>query len=90
MILCLSQHLTPLQAHNSHFSRLQEDAAASLGTDHLIYRGAAHYLKVWDEQMVTMLNVTPGDWKKMKGEGFEECERALLKWVGIDLTAKVI
>ena len=90
MIPCLSQYLTSLQAENSHFVRLQEDAAATLGTNHLIYRVAANYVEVSDAQMIAMLKVTPSDWKKMKGLKFEECEQALLKWAGIDLTTKVI
>ena len=90
MITCLSQHLTPLQALNSHFVRLQEDAAATLGTNHLIYRVAANYVKTWDAQMMAMLKVTSSDWEKMKGLKFEECERALLKWAGIDLNMKII
>ena len=40
--------------------------------------------------MMASLKVTPSDWEKMKGPKLEECERALLKWAGIDLNMKVI
>lgn len=74
----------------SHFFRLREDAAATLGTNHLIYRVAANYVNVRDAQMMASLKVTPSEWEKMKGPKLEECERALLKWAGIDLGMKVI
>ena len=40
--------------------------------------------------MMAMLRVTLSDWEMMRGLKFEECERALLKWAGVDLTTKVI
>ena len=86
----LFQHLTPLQAQYSHNTRLQEDAAASVGVNHCMYKVAATYVRAFDEQMMSMLRVTPNDLKKIKGEKFDECERALLKWTGIDLTATVM
>ena len=36
------------------------------------------------------LKVTRGEWEEMKGPKLEECEGALLRWAGIDLTRKVI
>ena len=86
----LFELLTPLQAQCCHNTRLQEDAAASVGVNHWMYKVAATYVRALDAQMMTMLRVTPNDWKKMKGELFDECERALLKWTGIDLTATVM
>lgn len=48
-----------------------------------------------DEQMMTGMRVTPSVWqsesvKEMRKERFNLRERELLKWAGIDVTAKIL
>ncbi|KAL9125868.1 MAG: hypothetical protein Q9175_008012 [Cornicularia normoerica] len=81
--------------HYGHNTQLKEDAAASLGANHIISKVAAYYVKALDEQTMTSMGVTPSDWqsapvKKMREERFKLRERELLEWAGIDLTAKVM
>ena len=84
-----------LQVQYGHNSRLKEDAAASIGTNHVIFKVAAHYVEATDKQMMTSMGVTLGVWqsgpyKEMREERFRLRERELLKWAGVDLTAKII
>ena len=78
--------------HNVQF---KDDAAASVGTNHVIYKTAANYVEVNDQQMVTSMGITPNVWQsesvmEMREERFKVRELELLSWAGIDLTAKVI
>ena len=45
------------QTQSYHNIQLKEDAAASLGTNHVIFKVAAHYVEVIDEQMATDMGV---------------------------------
>ena len=78
-----------------HNVQLKDEAAASVGTNHVIYKTAAHYIEVNDQQMVTSMRITPGVWQsesfmKKREESLKVRELELLSWAGIDLTAKVI
>lgn len=78
-----------------HNSRLKEDAAASLGTNHVIFKVAAHCVEVMEKQMMTSMGVKPSVWQsgpftEMRDERFRLRERELLQWAGIDVTAKII
>ncbi|KAL2058065.1 hypothetical protein ABVK25_001683 [Lepraria finkii] len=79
----------------SHNTRLKDDAAASLGTNHVIFKTAAHFVEYKDKQMMTGMGVTPSVWqsgpvREMREERFKIREHELLNWAGIDLTAKTI
>lgn len=75
--------------------QLKDDAAASVGITHVIYKNVAHYMEVNDQQMVRGMGITPSVWHsesvmKMRQERFEVRELELLDWAGIDLTAEII
>ena len=75
--------------------QLKDDAAASVGTNHVIYKTAANYVQVNDQQMVTSMGITPSVWQsesfmEVRKEKFKVRELELLSWAGIDLTDKVI
>ncbi|KAL9102561.1 MAG: hypothetical protein Q9163_002311 [Psora crenata] len=78
-----------------HNIQLKEDAAATLGTNNVIYKLAAYFLEVHDKQMMTGLGVTPSQWKsesakEMRRERFKLRELELLEWAGVDLSTKTI
>lgn len=68
---------------------------ASLGTNHVISKVAAHFVESMDRQTMTSMGLAPSTWqseplKKKRAESFILRERELLKWADIDLTAKTI
>ena len=78
-----------------HHVQLKDDAAASVGTNNVIYKTLAHYIEVNDQQMLKGMGITPSFWHsesvmEMRRERFKERELELLDWAGIDLTAKII
>ncbi|KAL9129226.1 MAG: hypothetical protein Q9217_002267 [Psora testacea] len=78
-----------------HNIQLKEDAAASLGTNHVIFKIAAHYVEVMDKQMATGMGVNPGVWqservKDTMKERYESRKLELLKWAHIDLPPMII
>lgn len=78
-----------------HNIRLKEDAAASLGTSHVYFKAAAHFVELMDKQLMTAMGLTPDIWqsepdKTMQEERFKVRERELLEWVGIDPAVKTI
>lgn len=80
---------------NYHNIQLKEDAAASLGTNHLIFKIASHYVELIDKQMVARMGIPASVWqsepfKDMRKESYELRELELLKWADIDLNAKTI
>ena len=82
-----------MQGH--HNIQLKEDAAASLGTNHVIFKTAANYVEVMDKQMATGMGVPHSVWqservKDMMKERYESRKLELLKWAHIDLTTKAI
>ena len=84
-----------LQAQYGHNTQLKEDAGASLGTNHVISKVAAHFVEVMDRQMMSGMGIAPSAWqsgpvKEMRAERFKVRERELLEWAGIDLTAKTV
>ena len=48
-----------LQVQYSHNTRLKDNAAASLGTNHIISKTAAHFVENMDKQIITGMGVTP-------------------------------
>ena len=90
-----SKYLILLQVLSHHHIQLKEDAAASLGTNHVIFKIAAYYVKVMDQQMATGMRVPVSVWqsdqaKDKRKERYEARELELLKWADVDLTAKTI
>ena len=84
-----------LQVQYGHNIRLKDNAAASLGTNHVIFKIAAHFVEAMDKQMMTGMGVTPSVWqsgpvKETREERFKIREHELLNWAGIDLIAKII
>lgn len=78
-----------------HNIRLKEDAAASLGTNHVNFKAAAHFVELKDNQLMTAMGLTPDIWqsepvKATQEERFKVRERELLEWVGIDPAVKII
>ena len=75
-------------------SQLNEDAGASLETNHVISKIAARFVDVMDMQMITSMRIIPSVWqseavKEMRKERFNLSERELLKWA-VDVTAKIL
>lgn len=84
-----------LQAQYGHNTRLKDDAAASLGTNHVISKIATRFVEVMDKQAMSGMGVTPSVWqsgpvKEVREERLKSRERELLDWAGIDPTAKII
>ena len=74
-------------------TRLREDAAGSLGTNHLIYKVAAHFVETMEKPMKASSGVASSAWesgpiKEWREERFKTAEQKLLEWAGVDLTAK--
>lgn len=89
------EHLILFQTECYHHIRLKEDAAASLGTNHLIYKIAAHYVEDHNKRMVARLGISPSDWqserfKEINEEVYRLEELEFLKWAHIDLNAKTL
>lgn len=83
------------QAQYGHNTQLKEDAAASLGTHHAIFKVTAHFVEVMDRQMMASTGIAPSVWqdgpaKEMRAERFNLSERELLKWADTDLTAQTV
>ena len=87
-------NLILVQVQNHHNNQLKEDAAASLGTNHVIYQIAAHYVEVMDKQLATNMGIPLSVWqsevKGSKKERYKSQERELLKWARIDLATKTM
>jgi hypothetical protein len=88
-------HLTLFQVESYHNIKLKEDAAASLGTNHVIHKIAAHYVEVHDQQMAAGMGISPSDWqservKETHKERYKLRELELLKWANIDLNTKTL
>ena len=83
------------QMTNYQYVQLKEDAAASLGTNHAMFKAAACYIEALDRQMATSLGVPYSVLRKEEAKGMrkgkhESREREYLKWAHIDLNAKTI
>lgn len=79
-----------LQVQSYHYTQLQEDAAASLGTNHFIFKTAAHYVDASEKPLMAGLGISPSDWhsvpfREMREQSYKAREAELLKWAGIDL-----
>lgn len=83
------------QANWSHNTNLKDDAAASLGPNHLISRIAAHLVKDHDRRVMTKLGMAESAWqsetvKEMIAKKFKVAERDLLEWAGVDVSVKTV
>lgn len=92
---CSFQHLILLQVQYHHFIQLKEDAAASLGISHVISKVAANFVAAQDNQLMTQMGLTPNVWhsepmKEMRAESSRLREAELLKWAGVDLSARTV
>jgi hypothetical protein len=86
------EHLILFQVESYHNIKLKDDAAASLGINHVTYKIAAHYVEVHDKQMAAGMGIDPSDWqservKEKWQEIYKLRELELLKWADIDLNA---
>ena len=75
--------------------QLKQDAAASLGTNHLIFKVAAKYIDAHDKQMTAALGISLSEWQsdaflRAKIEKCKLREEELLAWAGIDLADRTV
>ena len=87
--------LVSFQAQWAHNIQLKDDAAASLGPNHIIFKAAAHFVKDMEGKMMAGMGIGESAWqsealKEMRAERFKVGERKLLEWAGVDVSVKTV
>lgn len=80
------QNLILFKVQYHHNLQLKQDAAASLGTNHVIFKVAALFVEVIDKQMA----MTNMEAKEIWEERTRLRELELLKWAGIDISTRTV